>query len=200
MLNFVLGLAVLIPLHSWIGLVSVTGDGFVFTYAVSAVAAGTFRSAAPTRLSGWIPGIRWIAPVSFVISTLIAYWSTWKDLRVAFPVALIGTVIFFFTRARDRPLAADIRAGAWLIVYILSIVLLSGIGSFGGAGWIPQPWDSGLVAVGAVGIYAWAVRTGGVHIAEAAEAETADSAAVSDLLSAVAAGSGVSVSSADDSA
>ena len=30
--------------------------------------------AAPTRLSGWIPGIKWIAPVSFIPSTEIAYW------------------------------------------------------------------------------------------------------------------------------
>jgi amino acid transporter len=187
-LNFILGLFVLIPLHSWISLVSVIGDVFVFTYAVSAIAAGTFRSAAPTRLSGWVPGIRWIAPASFVISTLIAYWSTWTDLKVAFPLTLVGVVIFFFARAKDRPLADDIRSGAWLVAYILFLVLLSGIGSYGGAGWISQPWDSIVVAAGAAGIYAWAVKTGGAHIVRAAEAEAADSAAVSDLLSAVAAG------------
>jgi hypothetical protein len=54
---------------------------FVLTYAVSAIAAGTFRNAAPTRLSGWIPGIKWIAPVSFVLSTEIGYWSGWSNLR-----------------------------------------------------------------------------------------------------------------------
>lgn len=193
LLNFVLGLLVLIPLHSWISLVSVIGDVFVFTYAVSAIAAGTFRSAEPTRLSGWIPGIRWIAPASFVISTLIAYWSTWQDLRVAFPLALVGIVVFLFTRDRDRdrPLGADLKSGAWLVAYIGFLVLLSGIGSYGGAGWIGQPWDSVIAAAGAAGVYAWAVRAGRAHVTAAAEAEAADSPAVSDLLSAVAAGSDV---------
>jgi amino acid transporter len=60
LLNFILGLLVLIPLHSWITLVGYLGDVFVLSYAVSAIAAGTFRSAAPTRLSGWIPGIKWM--------------------------------------------------------------------------------------------------------------------------------------------
>jgi amino acid transporter len=102
LLNFILGLLVLVPLHSRISLVSVLGDVFVLSYAVSAIAADTFRNAAPTRLSGWIPGIKWIAPVSFILSTEIAYWSGWHNLRVAFPITLIGVVLFFFLRTNDR--------------------------------------------------------------------------------------------------
>ena len=213
LLNFVLGLLVLIPLHSWITLVTYLSDVFVLSYAVSAIAAGTFRSAAPTRLSGWIPGIQWIAPVSFILSTEIAYWSGWSNLRIAFPVTLIGAVLFFFLRANDqppvsdvtrsrlgavrsfflrsiragdRPLVDEVKAGAWLIAYLLVLVLFSGIGSYGGQGWIGQPWDSIAVAVVSVGIYLWAVRAGGKHIEETAGEDVADSPAVSDALSAVA--------------
>lgn len=186
LLNFILGLLVLIPLHSWITLVTYLSDVFVLSYAVSAIAAGTFRSAAPTRLSGWIPGIKWIAPISFILSTEIAYWSGWSNLRIAFPVTLIGAVLFFLLRANDqppvgdvkpgsrlgavrsyvlrsfragdRPLVDEVKAGAWLIAYLLVLVLFSGIGSYGGQGWIGQPWDSIAVAVVSVGIYLWAVR------------------------------------------
>jgi amino acid transporter len=186
LLNFILGLLVLIPLHSWISLVSIIGDVFVLSYAVSAIAAGTFRSAAPTRLSGWIPGIKWIAPVSFILSTEIAYWSGWHNLRVALPVSLGGVVLFFFIRTKDRPLIADIKAGAWLVAYALVLILFSGIGSFGGQGWIGQPWDSIIVAVTSVAIYLWAVRAGSQHIEETAGQDVADSPAVSDALSAVA--------------
>jgi amino acid transporter len=188
-LNFILGLAVLIPLHSWISLVSFIGDVFVFTYAVSAIAAGTFRAAEPTRLSGWIPGIKWIAPISFVISTEIAYWSTWQELRYALPVTLIGVVLFFFIRTKDRPVLADIKSGAWLVVYTLFLLLISALGSFGGpVNVIRAPWDSIVVAIGSVGIYLWAIKSGSKHIENAVKAEVADSAAVSDLLSAVATG------------
>jgi amino acid transporter len=189
--NFVVGLVVLIPLHSWITLVSYLSDVFVLSYAVSAIAAGTFRSAAPTRLSGWIPGIKWIAPVSFVLSTEIGYWSGWSNLRVAFPVTLAGVVLFYFVRTKDRPLIDDIKAGAWLVAYLLVLVLFSGIGSFGGQGWIRQPWDSIIVAVVSVGIYLWAVRAGSQHIEETARENVADSPAVSDALSAVAIASAV---------
>ena len=64
--------------------------------------------------------------------------------------------------------------------------LSSGIGSYGGQGWIGQPWDSILVAVVSLGIYWWAVRSGAEHIEATAEADVGDSAAVSDALSAVA--------------
>ena len=184
--NFILGLVVLIPLHSWISLVSILGDVFVLSYAVSAIAAGTFRSAAPTRLSGWIPGIKWIAPVSFILSTEIAYWSGWHNLRVAFPVTLIGAVLFFFLRTKDRPLTDDIKAGAWLVAYLLVLTLFSGIGSFGGQGWIAQPWDSIFVAVVSLAIYVWAVRSGSQHIEATASEDVPDSPAVSEVLSALA--------------
>ena len=218
-LNFILGLLVLIPLHSWITLVTYLSDVFVLSYAVSAIAAGTFRSAARTRLSGWIPGIKWIAPISFILSTEIAYWSGWSNLRIAFPVTLIGAVLFFLLRAQDQPLVDDVksrswlgavqayvrrafhagdrplidevRAGAWLIAYLLVLVLFSGIGSYGGQGWIGQPWDSILVAVVSLGIYLWAIRAGSRHIVQTAGEDVADSPAVSDALSAVAIASAV---------
>jgi amino acid transporter len=122
----------------------------------------------------------------FVLSTEIGYWSGWTSLRVAFPVTLVGVVFFFLLRAKDRPLISDIKAGAWLVAYLLVLVLFSGIGSYGGQGWIGQPWDSILVAVVSLGIYWWVVRSGAQHIEATAAADVADSPAVSDALSAVA--------------
>jgi hypothetical protein len=72
-------------------------------------------------------------------------------------------------------------------------VLFSGIGNYGGQGWIGQPRDSITVAVVSVGIYLWAVRAGGKHIEETAGKDVADSPAVSDALSAVALASAVPV-------
>jgi hypothetical protein len=43
----------------------------------------------------------------------------------------------------------DVRVGLWLVAYLVAILVVSAIGSkdFGGANWIPAPWDSVLVAV-----------------------------------------------------
>jgi hypothetical protein len=56
--------------------------------------------------------------------------------------------------------AAKARAGAWLVVYLAAILLLSAIGSknFGGTGLIPVPWDSVVVAVIGLGAYFRGVR------------------------------------------
>lgn len=84
-------------------------------------------------------------------------------------------VLFYFVRVKDRPLIDDLKAGSWLADYLLVLVLFSGIGSFGGQGWIGQPWDSILVAVVSADIYLWAVRAGSQHIEATAGEDVADS-------------------------
>jgi amino acid transporter len=187
-LNFVLGLLVLIPLHSWISLVSVIGDVFLLNYAVSSVAAGTFKAAAPTSLAGWIPGITWIAPASFLVSTEIIYWSGWSQIKDALPLALVGLIVFFFVRAKNHSLAEDLRIGAWLVVYLAGLIAFSWFGSadFGGKNDVRAPWDSIIVAVLAGALYVWAVKSGTRHIERTAGLDVDDSPAVSDLLSQIA--------------
>lgn len=190
LLNFALGLLVLIPLHSWISVVSVIGDVFLLNYAIASVAAGTFRSAAPTGLAGWIPGIKWIAPASFLVSTEIIYWSGWAQIKWAFPLTLIGLLVFGVLRTRDRPLAQELRTGAWLVVYLVAIIGFSYLGgtAFGGDDSITAPWDSIVVGVFALALYAWAVSEGRKHIERTASLDIDDSPVVSEALSLIAQG------------
>ena len=190
LLNFVLGLLVLIPLHSWISVVSVIGDVFLLNYAIASVAAGTFRSAAPTGLAGWIPGIKWIAPASFLVSTEIIYWSGWAQIKWAFPLTLIGLLVFGVLRTKDRPLPQELRTGAWLVVYLVAIIGFSYFGgtAFGGNGSITAPWDSIIVGVFALAVYAWAVSEGTKHIERTASLDIDDSPVVSEALSLIAQG------------
>ncbi|HWG28778.1 APC family permease [Actinospica sp.] len=190
LLNFVLGLLVLIPLHSWISVVSVIGDVFLLNYAIASVAAGTFRAAAPTGLAGWIPGIKWIAPASFLVSTEIIYWSGWSQIKWALPLTLIGLIVFAVLRTKDRPLAQELRTGAWLPIYLVGIIVFSYFGSpdFGGDDSIGTPWDSIIVAVFGLALYAWAVREGTRHIERTASLDIDDSPVVSEALSLIAQG------------
>jgi amino acid transporter len=190
LLNFVLGLIVLIPLHSWISVVSVIGDVFLLNYAIASVAAGTFRSAAPTGLAGWIPGIKWIAPASFLVSTEIIYWSGWAQIKWAFPLTLIGLLVFGVLRTKDRPLPQELRTGAWLVVYLVAIIVFSYFGgtAFGGNNSITAPWDSIVVGVFALALYAWAISEGTKHIERTASLDIDDSPVVSEALSLIAQG------------
>ena len=199
LLNYVLGLLVLIPLHSWISLVSVIGDVFLLSYAISSVAAGTFRAASPTGLAGWIPGIRWIAPASFLVSTEIIYWSGWSQIKVALPFTLAGLIVFGVVRAKDRPLLQELRTGGWLVAYLVGLVAVSYLGSadFGGNNSLRGPWDSIIVGVLALVLYVWAVKEGTRHIERTASLDVDDSPVVSEALSEIARGRGPA---ADDEA
>ncbi len=166
-LNLAVIVVFLLPFGSWQNIVSVMGDMYLLIYASSAVAASVFRAGSRDRLSGWVPGLRWISPVAFVVSTEFVYWSGWHDLRLALPLVLAGLPLFLVLRrdAGSAPLAVELREGAWLVVYLAVITVLSWLGSFKGSDRLPAPWDSVTVAVFALAIFVWAVGSGTRHLA-----------------------------------
>lgn len=162
-LNLAVILVFLLPFGGWQDIVSVMGDMYLLTYAACAVAAAVFLTAPGGRTAGWVPGLRWTAPVAFVVSAEFVYWSGWRDLRLALPLVLAGLLVFLAmhrSTGTGRPLTAELATGAWLVVFLAVLTLLSWLGSFGGSGRLPAPWDSLTVAVFGIAVYFWAVRSG----------------------------------------
>jgi amino acid transporter len=158
-LNFVIGVVFLLLLPSWHSIVAATSELGLFAYSMTAISQQAFRRADPGGQAGWIRGTTVIAPVSFMIATMILYWATWTELRIALPLLLIAVVIYAFnmrtSRRRAASLRDDVRAGAWLVAYLALVLVISAIGSrnFGGTGLIRAPWDS--VVVAAIGLAAY---------------------------------------------
>ncbi|MEU3713794.1 APC family permease [Streptomyces catenulae] len=160
----------LLPIGGWQQIVSVMGDMYLLIYAASAVAAAVFRADPATTTAGWIPGLRWLTPLSFVVASEFVYWSGWAVLRLALPMVLGGLLLFLLMRRPGttpapgepprRPLAAELRTGAWLVCYLAALTVLSQLGSFGGTGLLPAPYDSLTVAALALALFFWAVRSG----------------------------------------
>ncbi len=171
-INLVVIVLFLLPFGGWQDIVSVMGDMYLLIYAASAVAVAVFRTEAGGGTAGWVPGLRWIAPLSFVVASEFVYWSGWQHLRLALPMVLAGLLLFVGMRrpgARAtvddgagprRPLAAELRTGAWLVVYLLALTALSWLGTFKGSGHLPAPYDSLTVAAVALAVFFWAVRSG----------------------------------------
>jgi amino acid transporter len=163
LLNLVVILVFLLPFGGWQQIVSVMGDLYLLIYSASAVAVAVFRSRPDAAGTGWVRGLDWIAPVSFVVSGEFIYWSGWHDLRLALPMVLIGLPLFLLLRPEQReeaPLAAELRRGAWLLAYLPVLVLLSWLGSFKGSDHLRAPYDSLAVAVVSAAVFVWAVRSG----------------------------------------
>ncbi|MBV9025432.1 MAG: APC family permease [Streptomycetaceae bacterium] len=152
-INFFIGVAFFLPFGSWHSIVAATSVLGLFAYSISVVAEASVRRADPGRMANWVRGTRLIAPVAFVIATLIFYWAGWKELRVALPVLFLSALVYAYQQLRrDRDLT-DLTVGIWLVGYLVALLVLSAIGSFGGTGILPAPWDS--VAVAAMALVAY---------------------------------------------
>ncbi|WP_308405562.1 APC family permease [Streptomyces tardus] len=163
-LNFALSMVCLLPASRWQEIIGVVGVLALLTYCLCTVAAGTFRLAAPERLAGWIRGLHWIAPAGFIVGSELVYWSSWQTLRTALPVLLATVLLFVALRRREYDLAAELRTGAWLLVFLGWQLVLSGLGTFGGSGVIPAPWDTVAVALCGLLTYYWGVRSGTAYL------------------------------------
>ncbi|WP_315970860.1 APC family permease [Streptomyces sp. PBH53] len=163
-LNVAVMTVYLLPFGTWQDVVGTLGNLFLLVYATSAVAAATLRPAGQPA-----GAMRWITPLSFLVATLFVYWSTWHRLRLTLPLALAGVPLSWLVRSgRGRfPLRRELRDGAWLLVWLTGLLCCSVLGSFGGSGLIPQPYDTLSMVVFAAGVFAWAVRSGRRHVAEA---------------------------------
>ncbi|WP_063771606.1 APC family permease [Streptacidiphilus albus] len=165
LLNFVVGAAFLLPFGNWQSIVAATSVLGLFAYSVSLVSEASVRRADPARMANWVHGTRFLAPAGFVIATLIFYWAGWHELRIALPLLLIAVLVYVYQQIRHDQDRNDLANGAWLVVYLVALLVLSLIGSFGGHHVIPAPWDSVVVAVVALGAYALGLNGAARHLA-----------------------------------
>lgn len=164
LLNFVVGLLFLVPLKSWHAIIQITGSLGVFTYSAGAVAVLVFRRMGLTSESRRIRGMPVIAPLGFVIGTLIMYWAGWSTLKATIPLLIVGLLVYAVGFVINRDTRHSIWGGLWLPVYLVVIFLVSALGSFGGQKLIPAPFDSFVVAACSLGIYYWAVWAGQAYM------------------------------------
>ncbi|TWP39076.1 APC family permease [Leekyejoonella antrihumi] len=153
----------LLPFGGWQGIVAVMGDMYLITYLTSAVAAAIFRRTDNNMVPAWSRGMPWIAPASFVAAGEFVYWSGWDQLRLVIPLILIGVAVFAIM-SRGRSLRAELLKGSWLVTYLVALLILSRLGSFGGTSALPAPLDSCLVAALSLAIFRWALRSGIAHV------------------------------------
>jgi hypothetical protein len=141
-------------------------------YAGAPLAIGAFRRRIPeARRPYRLPGASIIAPAAFVVANYLILWSGWDtDYKLGIAIA-IGYVVLLANRVfrlNDRDIVFDLKAGSWILPYLIGMGLLVYLSDFGidasgkivGPDWIPLWWD--LLAVGGFSliIYYWAMAVG----------------------------------------
>jgi amino acid transporter len=165
-LAFVLGLVFLLPFPSWSALVGLVTSASVLMYAGAPLALGAFRQQVPEAPRPYrMPGAAVLAPLAFVIATMIIYFSGLEIVWKLGVVLVIGYVLIGISMAFDKqrpPL--DWKSAQWLPVYLIGLGIISWQGQYSGGAVAPPlntsrihfGLDFVVVAVFALVIYYWA--------------------------------------------
>ena len=161
----VFGIAIfyLLLLPSFASLIGVFIDAVVISYAQSAISLAIFRKKYPNENRPYkLPVYKVMTPVAYVIAGLLVYWSGFHAMEIAIPSVFAGLLFLIIAKRKNNFSMADVRAGIWLPIYLVVIVLLSYVGSayFGGKNYIPFPWDNVVFIVVTLVFFYWGYYSG----------------------------------------
>ncbi|MBB2892389.1 APC family permease [Flexivirga oryzae] len=164
LVNFVLGAAMMILLPSWHDIVEVLSALVAMTFSIGSVSLLVFRNVGLGGRSQRLRGMPVVAPIAFMVSSLVILWTDWDTLlKTLIPIG-IGLVWFAVSFIRGQRDSGDLNGGIWLVVYLIFTYGVASLGTYGGSRAIPAPWDSVIVAVGALFLYWWGVRAGTTYL------------------------------------
>jgi amino acid transporter len=164
-LNLAVSFTFLFFFRGWGKLAAVISVATIITYLVVPVSVMALRRTAPNLHRPLrVVGLAILAPIAFVLATLMLYWARWPYtgeimLLLVLPMPLYG---YYQARSGWRHFSSQIRGAWWLLAFLLAIVALSWAGSadFNGHGIMPSGWDQLCVAITALCFYFWGVRSG----------------------------------------
>jgi amino acid transporter len=170
---FLFGLLFLLPFPSWHSLVGLVTSASVLMYAGAPLSLAAFRGQVPEASRPYrMPGAVWLAPLAFIMSNLLIYWSGFEVLWKLAIAIVIGYVLIGVFMAFDpqRP-PLDWKSAQWLPVYLIGMGIISWQGQYSGAPSSdkhPLPptntfhiafwWDIAVVAAFSLIIFFWAQR------------------------------------------
>jgi amino acid transporter len=145
------------PGTSWQRVVADLTSASALMYAGAPLCLGAFRRQFPAQARPYrLPGAALLGPVAFAVATLIVYWCGWEATERIGIALIIGTCVLLVLR---RPVNLNLAAAGWLAAYLAGLAILSRMGRYGGSGTLPMWWDTAIVALFSLVIYAWAMRT-----------------------------------------
>jgi amino acid transporter len=163
--NLVVAFVFLFCFRGWGTLAAVISVATIITYLVGPVSVLALRRTAPELHRPLrIRALPLLAPLAFVVATLMLYWARWPHTGQIVLLLVLPLPVYAYYQARSgwRALRAHFAGAAWLFGYLAAIVLLSWAGSrqFDGRGFLPYGWDQLYVALTALLFCAWGVRSG----------------------------------------
>jgi amino acid transporter len=163
--NLAVSFVFLFFFRGWGKLAAVISVATIITYLVVPISVIVLRRTAPNLHRPLrVPGLPLLAPIAFVLATLMLFWARWPHTGEIMLLLILPLPVYLYYQAKGdwRDFGRQMRASWWLLAYLIAITILSWAGSkqFEGHGYIGYGWDQLCVAVTALGFYFWGVRSG----------------------------------------
>jgi amino acid transporter len=166
LVNFVIGVAFLLPLPSWQSIISVTSTLAVFTFAIGSISLLAFRRSGLADSEHRLPFMGVLAPAAFIVSSLVIFWVPWNTtLWKTIPIVAIGLVWYVVSAFVNKDSIDEVKGGIWLVGWLFLEYLFGYLGSYGGKAVLSAPYDSIVVAIVAALVYFWGVESGARYMA-----------------------------------
>jgi amino acid transporter len=163
--NLLVSFIFLFRFPGWSRLAAVISVATIITYLVVPISVMVLRRTAPNLHRPLrVPGLPVLAPLAFVLATLMLFWARWPHTGEIMLLLILPMPVYLYYqhRAGWPTFERQLRASWWLLIYLLTITALSWAGSkeFEGHDYIHYGWDQLCVAVASLFFYFWGVRSG----------------------------------------
>ena len=163
--NLLVSFIFLFFFRGWGKLAAVISVATIITYLVVPVSVIVLRRTAPNLHRPLrVPGLPVLAPMAFVLATLMLFWARWPHTGQIMLLLILPLPVYLYYQAKGnwRDFGRQLRASWWLLAYLISVTVLSWAGSkeFEGHDYIGYGWDQLCVAVTSLAFYFWGVRSG----------------------------------------
>lgn len=148
--NFILGMLSFLPLPGWQAMVNFLVSAMVITYAMGPIALMCLRLTLPEKERPFrLPFANLLCMLAFYCCNLFSYWTGWETISKLAIALFVGIILFALAclRGTVKIKKQDFSAATWIIPYLLGIVGISYMGSFGGRNIIPFGWDFLIIAL-----------------------------------------------------
>lgn len=162
--DLVLAMALVFFFRNWSELATVVSVSTFVAYATGPVAAISLRKLRPNFNRPFKSvHLKWVAPVSFVLTGLVIYWAMWPTTIEVIFVVLLGLPIYFYYqfKKKTKNFVQQFKSSIWLLTYLAFISVISYMGSnaFGGNNTFKYPWDFVIVIIASILFYIWGVKS-----------------------------------------
>lgn len=148
--NFLFGMLSFLPLPGWQAMVNFLVSAMVITYAMGPISLMCLRITLPEEKRPFrLPAARTLCLLAFYCCNLFSYWTGWDTISKLAIVLFTGLALFTIAYLREsiKVEKSELKSAFWVIPYLLGLVLISYLGSFGGKNIIPFGWDFLVIAI-----------------------------------------------------